>query len=221
MKITKHAQSCFYIETTYSNLLLDPGTYVFNEEKVNPIAFKETDLIIITHEHRDHFDWGNIQIIMEMSNCNVIGSSTACQIINEKYPSRATNISSGFKHKVVGGIEIEGFPSVHGPLPNGKTPPIVSGVVIDDGETSFYSPGDSINLNTNVAADIIATPICGQVVMDIRTAKEQLIIAKPKIAIPIHYNNPDYPVSVNDFVEAMKDIAIEVKVLDWGKSIEI
>jgi L-ascorbate metabolism protein UlaG (beta-lactamase superfamily) len=221
MKITKHAQSCFYIETANTNLLLDPGTYVFNEEKMNPADFKETDLIIITHEHHDHFDWDNIQKIMDISGCSILGTPAICQIVNEKYPDRGINISAGIKHNVAGGIVIEGFPSIHGPLPNGKTPPIVSGVVINDGETSFYSPGDSINLNTNVVADVIATPICGQVVMDIKTAKLQLGEAKPGIAIPIHYDNPNYPVNVRDFVEVMKDTAVEVRTLKWGESTEI
>lgn len=221
MKITKHMQSCFLIETKESRILIDPGSFVFNEEEKRPENFIDISLLIITHPHFDHFDWDNIQRIIEQNNPVVLSTAQTIETIKEKYPNSDCRIvSTGFKQKI-GDVEIEGFDSEHGPLPTGKPIPKVCGVVIDDGENRFYTPGDSIFLDEKTRADIVAVPICGQVVMNIEEAKGELLKLKPKLAIPIHYDNPKFPVKVGDFIGAMGNTGIQVEVLKNGESLAI
>lgn len=225
MKITKHAQSCFSIETEKgSRILIDPGEYVFGgKETLTPDDFQNIDILIITHEHSDHFDIPNVKKIAENGKDIQIYSTEALvdKIAREigLQPEALENVKS------IGGlgsgkdITMTGIPSVHGPLPSGNEPPKVCGVLIEEEDgPSFYDPGDSIVLNST--ADIIATPICGKVVLSIEEAKEQLLEKVPKIAIPIHYDNPAYPVDVKDFIEMMADTDIEAKFLKDGESYE-
>lgn len=221
MKITKHMQSCFLIEASLGKILIDPGTYVFNQEGVNPNDFQKIDAIIITHEHQDHFDLDNIEKIYQKNSPVFYTTSAILPIILEKMPEATVKILGSQKADKISDLLVTGVASKHGPLPTGAEPPIVAGALIDDGETKFYHPGDSVFLDDKINADIIATPICGEVVMDIQKAKIELLKLNPKIAIPMHYDNPRFPVDVNDFDAAMKDTGIEVTILNPGQMFEV
>ncbi|MEI8143051.1 MAG: MBL fold metallo-hydrolase [Candidatus Berkelbacteria bacterium] len=221
MIITKHAQSCFLVETEKSKILIDPGTYVFAEEGMKAEDFSDIDVIIVTHEHSDHFDWENVQKIIEMNGPVMLGTIAVIETAREEYPDLDCRVNEVGMTFELSDIKIEGVVSEHGPLPNGNTPPEVVGVVIDDGKSRFYTPGDSTFLDQKTGANIIAAPICGQVVMDIATAREQVLLANPMLVIPIHYDNSRFPVDVQDFESSMDDTDIQVKVLGWGESVEV
>lgn len=212
MKITKHAQSCFLIETMSARILIDPGEYVFGKEGLKADDFQDIDVVLITHEHYDHLDMENLKIIIKNNHPQIFSTHKVLEMISSEIPGR-------YEEEIPESIKIEKYASKHGPLPNGNEPPPVTGFVIDDGETRFYTPGDTIFLNEKAKADIIAVPICGKVVMDIKKAKEELLKAKPKLAIPIHYDNPMFPVKIDDFAKEMEGTGILVKILNYGDTI--
>ncbi len=226
MKITKHAQSCFLIESDKgSRILIDPGTYVFGgKETLTPADFPDIDILIITHEHSDHFDIPSVKKIVEnQPGIQIFSTEALKDDISQEIGVVPNDLEDTEKVSGLGSgkdIALTGVPSEHGPLPSGDEPPKVCGVLIEEENgPSFYDPGDSIVLNSN--DDIIAAPICGKVVLNIDQAKEQLTKLKPKVAIPIHYDNPIYPVDVKDFVRAMEGTGIEVKMLNDGESLEV
>lgn len=217
MKITKHAQSCLLVETGGTKILVDPGTFVFGDEGLKPEDFTDIDILIFTHEHPDHFDIENVKKIIAQNHPDVLGTHAVAEALKDI--SKVNIISAGFQHKF-SGFSIEGYPSKHGPLTNGNVPPPVSGVVIDDGENRLYAPGDTIFLDQSARADIVAVPICGKVVMDVETAKAEVLKLNPKIVFPYHYDNPTFPVDVADFALAMQSTPVETKILNWSESIE-
>ena len=101
-------------------------------------------------------------------------------------------------------------------MPSGKPKPDVIGFLIND---KIYHPGDSIYLEEKPKAEVVFVPICGTVVMNFQEAAKFSKEINPKLTIPIHYDNPVYPVDVNDFVKEME--GYNVKVLENGESIEI
>ncbi len=218
MKITKHAQSCFLIETGKSCILIDPGSYVFGEEGIKPEDFSNIDLIAFTHEHANHFDFDNVVKIIKANKPIILGTQAIADKL--KGISKVEIIGNNYKGEFFD-FSIEGYLSKHGQLPTGAEPPEVCGIVIDNGDHRLYTPGDSVYLNQETNADIVVVPICGQVVMDINQAKSELLKLKPKFTLPIHYDNPRFPVNVDDFAEIMKDTGIKTKVLKWGKLIEL
>lgn len=219
MIITKHAQSCFLIEINQKKILIDPGNFVFNEEGLKPDDFINIDLMIFTHEHPDHFDWENVEKIIKKDSPIILGTKNVLGVIQTKYLKIECRLLNAGSMNKFNDFTIEGTVSKHGPLPNGNTPPNVCGAVINDGRNKFYTPGDSIFLDEKSKANIVAIPICGQVVMNIEQAKEELLKIKPQLAIPIHYDSPRFPADVNEFVKEMKNTGIEIKVLSWGESI--
>lgn len=221
MKITKHAQSCLLVETTKAKVLVDPGNYVFEGEGLDPTYFPNIDILIITHEHRDHCDLENVPMIIQTSQPVVLATDAVIELLKEQNPSADYRVTgNGTTHDFTSlGLTIYGYDSYHGPLPNGKPAPAVSGVVIDDGQTRFYIPGDTISFNSEVKdIDIVAVPICGVVAFNINQAKTALLDLHPRVAIPYHFDNPSYPVRPADFVETMEGTTIKVNLLKNGKS---
>lgn len=226
MKIIKHAQSCFLVDTGKTRILIDPGTYVFEKEGINPVDFSDIDILIFTHEHRDHCDPDRVPMIIQNNQPIILATEAVIDILKNLSPSADfRETGNRTTHSFLNlGVKIFGLDSTHGPLPNGKPAPAVSGVVIDDGTTRLYVPGDTIELNEAAKpVDIVAVPICGVVVMDIETAKSELQKLMPRLAIPYHFDNPDYPVKPEDFIAAMDGTAIKVNYLknndsfDFGK----
>jgi L-ascorbate metabolism protein UlaG (beta-lactamase superfamily) len=116
------------------------------------------------------------------------------------------------------GFRIKALKSIHGDLPNGRPKPEVIGFLINN---KIYNPGDTINIPDKPKAEIVFPPICGTVVMDPKEAADFTQEVEAKIAVPVHYDNPDYPVDVEDFSKALSGEDIQVKILDSGQSIEI
>lgn len=56
IKITKHAQSCFEIESESARILIDPGSYFIELENPKLEDIKPIDLLAVIHEHGDHID---------------------------------------------------------------------------------------------------------------------------------------------------------------------
>jgi L-ascorbate metabolism protein UlaG (beta-lactamase superfamily) len=217
MKITKRAQSCLLVEAGESKILIDPGIFVFNEEGIASEDFRDIDVIVFTHEHRDHFDIENVKKILDLSRPVIIGTQVVADLLKDF--SEVLVSSAGFEYKL-SGCTIQGYMSKHGPLPIGGDPPEVCGIVIDDGVHRLYMPGDTLYLDQSTKADIVAVPICGKVTMNIEEAKSELLKLKPKLVIPIHCDSPMFPVEVSDFEKAMEKSGISIKILKWGETID-
>lgn len=223
MKITKHGQSSFLIRTNERNILIDPGTFVGELENLSAADFPKIDLILITHDHSDHFDHDLVADILDNNNSAILlGTQSVISMIKDKIPNAKAEIVIPGTKKEFADISITPVASEHGPLPNGKPAPEVIGFILDDGKVRFYTPGDSIYLNQSAKnVDVAAVPFCGQVVMNIESAKENIIKLAPKLVIPIHYDSPKYPVKVEDFVDAIKLVGIRISPLKNGESIEL
>ena len=215
MRVTKYPQSAILIEKYKGKrILIDPGSYCYGEN-FTPNDWGKIDILLITHTHSDHCIPEAIKIIKQnnpdlviLSNFEVKGKlvleNIHCKILEPD------------EIRQVGDIRIKGIKSIHGELPSGKPEPDVIGFLIDN---KLYHPGDTIYLEQKQKAEVIFVPICGTVVMNFQEAAKFSKEINPKLTIPIHYDNPDYPVDVNDFIKEMN--GYDIKALKNGESIEI
>jgi L-ascorbate metabolism protein UlaG (beta-lactamase superfamily) len=199
MKITKYPQSCVLINHKNKNILIDPGSFVYQQTSFKPEDWVKIDILLFTHEHFDHLDIDALKIILKNNTPVILTNSSVHFIL--KSNGIDSKILLPDEEIVIEEILIKGVKSKHGPLPDGRPAPDVIGFLID---TKAYHPGDSVYLNQKPYADVVFVPICGTVVMNPVEAAKFVDEIKCKIAIPIHYSNPKYPTSTKEFENEMK-----------------
>src|SRR3989344_8469945 len=56
MKLHKFLHSCILIESGAERLLIDPGEFSFVEGLLSPEDLPPIDIVLLTHEHGDHYN---------------------------------------------------------------------------------------------------------------------------------------------------------------------
>jgi L-ascorbate metabolism protein UlaG (beta-lactamase superfamily) len=170
----------------------------------------KADIILVTHEHGDHFDLGAIDIIKKEGTDLIF--TEKCK---EKYPSGQT-MENG-EVRTVQGIKIEAVPAyniVHmrsGGLPyhpKGEG----NGYILTFGDKRVYVAGDTENTPEMKALkniDIAFLPMNLPYTMTPEMVADAAIAFKPKILYPYHYGNTE----TSKIVELLKDVkGIEVRI---------
>ncbi|MFC1801199.1 MBL fold metallo-hydrolase [Nanoarchaeota archaeon] len=220
MKITKFAQSCFLIETKGKKILIDPGKFCYNGFK--PEDWKEIDILLLTHRHKDHCLPEAVKTISENNNVEILCNSEVAEILE----GIETTVMKEGEKKDLDGVEIEMTKAVHGFLSIMKEknnfPKENSGFIIRDGEKSVYHCGDTLNFENDFKVDVVLVPICGHgVVMEALVAIEFSEDVGAKLVIPMHYDSPGHPQGTDKFEEVAKEKGINYKILKDGESIEV
>jgi len=143
---------------------------------------KGIDLILITHEHFDHFDKDVIEEVSQRENALVVGHDQVLKELKIKDrlkrpvdPRSALNLS---------GVNITPIPMHH---PNSFYP---LGYLLECEGTRLFHAGDTdlVNVFTRLKADVLMVPIGGTITMDVVDAVRAVKTMEPSIAIPMHYN---------------------------------
>ncbi len=80
MKITKLGHCCLIIEDQGKRILTDPGTYSTLQNEV-----KNIDIVLITHEHADHYHLDSLKIVLQNNpNAKIITNSTVGALLEKE-----------------------------------------------------------------------------------------------------------------------------------------
>ena len=187
--------SFFLIAFKHANILVDPFVYSGSPEpqfkRMEKCPAREKDIpkiefILVTQENFDHFDKKFIESIAKRDNASVVATQN---VLNElSLPqSQLVPVESGQKRKLKG-IDVTvmdaHFPTSFYPV----------SYHVSDGETSIYHAGASQDFSEHesLKADLLLLPIGGTISMDVVDAVKLTKTAKPKYAIPMHYNTFDF-----------------------------
>jgi L-ascorbate metabolism protein UlaG (beta-lactamase superfamily) len=146
----------------------------------------KADIILITHEHYDHFSPEDIKKILDPDTVLVLPKDCAGKI-----KAKEIVVKPGDKITVEG-IEIEAVPSYN---TNKKFHPKEKGwvgYIFKISGKRFYIAGDTDyipEMKTFKDIDIALLPVSGTYVMDAREAVQAALDINPKIAIPMHYGS--------------------------------
>ena len=151
MKIRKVGHCCLVIEVNGKKILTDPGTFTTgqNEEK-------GVDLVLITHEHPDHFHIDSLKIVLQNNpNARVVTNSDTAKKLEEQ----------GIKYEIVGdgeqtsleNILIEGMGKLHAEVYPGI--PLCENTSYFINNQLFY-PGDALYLPGR-PVQLLALPVAG------------------------------------------------------------
>ena len=143
---------------------------------------RDIAMILVTHEHFDHFDKALIENIVNRDNCCVVAHDHILQELS--IPQRVQvpirmNQDISLRNTVIHALPAH-HPTAFYPL---------SFLVSTDTGSVFHA-GDTtlINSLSQVKADVALLPIGGTYTMDCVDAVRVVKTMKPKYAIPMHFN---------------------------------
>jgi len=219
MKITRYPQSCFLIETQGHYILIDPGLLNFENEFLN--EWKKADCILITHKHTDHCYPDAIKIICRNTKVKIYTNKEVANLFPELF---RTIVKPGDKFQFEG-ITIEVTNAVHGYLPLLKGSNEINenvGYIIDDGVTRVYHTSDTICFKNDYQCDVLLSPISNHGL--VMGSYETILFAKEtgaKLIIPMHYDNPKYPVNQKEIKKEWLEQNINFKFLDCEENLDV
>ena len=187
------------------------------------------DLILITHEHSDHFDKGDIATIRQPSTVIVAPAEVTRQVEGETRtvaPGDTVTVAGVTVHAVAA-YNTNKFRepgAVFHPKEDAKV-----GYVIELDGTTYYHSGDTdifsdmALINEIHAPQVAMVPIGDRFTMSPKTAALALKkFFKLKRAIPCHYGSfPIIEKTADKFVAEMKGAATKVIVPEKGKAVEV
>jgi L-ascorbate metabolism protein UlaG (beta-lactamase superfamily) len=172
MKITKYGHCCLLIEDKEVRVLTDPGSYTTVQNEL-----KNIDVVLITHEHGDHFHIESVKNILKNNPEVLIVTNTSVNELLKKENILNTKIvedGESFEYK---GIVLNGHGKDHVEIYKN----ISTGYFI--GERLYY-PGDAF-FNPGKQVEILLLPVQGPWCR-VKDSIEFTLDLKPKIAIPVH-----------------------------------
>jgi L-ascorbate metabolism protein UlaG (beta-lactamase superfamily) len=172
---------------------------------------EDADIILITHEHHDHYSQADIMAVSGAST-RVVAPMSAPRVTDRITPGKILNIKD---------ISIQATPSYNqGKSFHPKTNGWV-GYIVTIGGNKIYHPGDTDRIPEmkGLVVDVAFMPVGGKYTMDAKEAADAFKDITTVYAIPIHYG--DIVGSRKDAKEFAGLCSCDVRILDPGEYIDI
>jgi L-ascorbate metabolism protein UlaG (beta-lactamase superfamily) len=174
---------------------------------------EKADVLLITHDHYDHFSQDDIAKISKADTVFVAPPTVA-----SKLRGKPIAVKPGDK-LTAAGVPIEVVPAYN---PNKKFHPKSAGhvgyIVTLNGKR-IYHAGDTdlIPEMAQIKCDIALLPVSGTYVMTATEAAEAANTLKPALAIPMHYGDPEVVGTRRDAEEFKRLARVPVEILEKSK----
>jgi len=183
---------------------IDPWTQLADYSKL-----PKADLILVTHEHRDHLDLKALEILNKEKTVIVCPKLTAEQVKN------ATVMNNG-DVKTIEGLAIKAVPAYNLVHKRDTGQPFHpkgdgNGYLITFGDKNVYVAGDTENIPEMKALkgiDIAFLPMNLPYTMTPEMVADAALAFKPKILYPYHFGETDTP----KLLALLKGSGIDVRI---------
>ncbi|MEV7124702.1 MBL fold metallo-hydrolase [Streptomyces sp. NPDC093260] len=138
MKLTKKSHSCVVLDKDGRRLVIDPGG--FSEQD----AAAGADVVLITHEHPDHFDEGRVRAALEARpGAEVWTLKSVADQLAPAFPGRVHTVGHGDAFTAAG-FDVQVHGELHAVI-HPDIPRITNvGYLIDGGDV--FHPGDALTV---------------------------------------------------------------------------
>ena len=176
MKMTKHTHACVSLDRGGSHLVIDPGTFTPNAAEL----VANTDTVLITHEHFDHFDESMIAAALDARpELKVYGPRAVIDRLKAR-PGQIVAVSDG-DHFKVGDFEVSVFGEEHARI-HSDIPLFANvGYLVDE---RLYHPGDAYHVPP-VPVEVLLLPTSGPWTK-VGEAVDYVRAVKPSFLVQIH-----------------------------------
>lgn len=174
MKIKKYGHACLLVDVEGVRCITDPGSYSPTPDATGVAA------VLITHEHQDHMDVGNIKAI-QAANPGVRIISHADVVAKLKDAGIAAETIEPGQKIDVNGISVESFGTEHAIIY--KTSPCRNTGFLIGGE--LFITGDAVHDVPDKKVRVLALPTSGPW-MKVADAIDYVNKVQPEIAFPVH-----------------------------------
>lgn len=192
-----------------------PGMVIYNDPTGGAAAFEghpSPDLILITHEHGDHFDAATLAAIVG-EGTKIVVNPAVLEKLPEELKAKATSIGNG-ESTTVGDLQIEAIPAYNTTPDRQKYHPQGrdNGYVLTVAGRRVYIAGDTEDIPEMRALKdiyIAFVPMNLPFTMDIDQASSAVAEFKPAVVYPYHYKGSD----PEAFASQVMAAAAETKVV--------
>jgi L-ascorbate metabolism protein UlaG (beta-lactamase superfamily) len=186
IKITFYGHASLMIDYNGTNIFVDPVSMFIKED-----SLPKADLILITHEHHDHFDTALVQKISK-DNTEIV-TNRHCAAILKKGKALENGQKCSIKN-----ISIEAVPSYNMTKENHKYHPKGrdNGYILSLGEKKIYIAGDTEDIPEMANLkniDIAFLPVNQPYTMTIERISNAVKMIMPKIVYPYHMGDTNIP----------------------------
>ncbi|MGW3628111.1 MBL fold metallo-hydrolase [Streptomyces sp. NPDC000880] len=137
MRLTKKTHACIRLEKDGQTLVIDPGT--FSEED----AAVGADVILVTHEHLDHFNEDRLRAALEANPAAGIWTlRSVAEKISAAFPGRVHTVGHGDTFTAAG-FDVQVHGELHAVI-HPDIPRITNVGYLVDG--SVFHPGDALTV---------------------------------------------------------------------------
>ena len=137
MELTKKKHACVRLEKDGRVLVIDPGT--FSEED----AAEGADVILVTHEHMDHFNEDRLRIALEGNAAAELWTlHSVAEKISAAFPGRVHTVGHGDAFTAAG-FDVHVYGELHAVI-HPDIPRITNVGYLVDG--SVFHPGDALTV---------------------------------------------------------------------------
>ena len=174
---------------------------------------EKADVILVTHDHHDHFSPDDIAKLSQADTVVVAPAAVAAKLGGKTIVAKPGDRLSA------AGVAIEVVPAYN---PNKKFHPKSAGYVgyiVTLNGKRIYHAGDTdlIPEMTQIKVDIALLPVSGTYVMTPVEAAEAANTIKPALAIPMHYGDADVVGTRRDAEEFKRLANVPVDILEKSK----
>ncbi|MCY0918884.1 MULTISPECIES: MBL fold metallo-hydrolase [unclassified Streptomyces] len=175
MKLTKRLHSCVQLEKDGRVLVIDPGA--FSE----PDAGLGADVLLVTHEHPDHFEEGRLRAALDANPATELWTlRSVAEKLAPAYPGRVHTVGHGDAF-TAGGFEVRAYGELHAVI-HPDIPRITNVGFLVDG--SLFHPGDALTV-PETPVDTLMLPVHAPW-NKVSEVIDYLREVKPRRAIDIH-----------------------------------
>ena len=205
---------------SHASLVLEAGDAVIYVDPVGDSSiyqsFPRPDLVLITHEHGDHFDAETLKALVG-DETKIVANPAVFQKLPDELRAIASGVANGDRTDVAG-ITIEAIPAYNTTAerlqyhPKGRD----NGYVFSTSGARVYIAGDTEDIPEMRALqdiDLAFIPMNLPYTMDVEQAASAVADFAPKVVYPYHYRGSDVE-QFKALVEQNTD-GVEVRLAKW------